>query len=220
LKRELIITADGSHTIYLPEMNEHFHSVNGAIAESHHIFIQGGLEPLLSDNNEIKILEMGFGTGLNAFLTCLTAKRIEVKISYDALETFPLEEDLWKKLNYPKLLGERKLFDRLHQAPWGQAVNIEKCFDLTKINDSIYAFQPANKKYKLVYFDAFAPSKQEEVWQESVFKKIFNTMQKDGILITYAASGKFRRNLKACGFLVESLEGPEGKREITRAIKK
>lgn len=220
MKRELIITADGSHTIYLPEMNEHFHSVNGAIAESRHIFIQRGLEPLLNGNKEIQILEMGFGTGLNAFLTCLKAKRTEVKIGYDALETFPLEEDLWKKLNYPKLLGERKLFDRLHQAPWGRKVSIKKCFDLTKINDSIEAFQPLNKRYKLVYFDAFAPSKQEEVWQEAVFKKIFGAMQEDGILITYAASGKFRRSLKACGFLMEPLGGPEGKREITRAIKK
>lgn len=220
MKRELIITGDGSHSIYLPEINEQYHSVNGAIAESEHIFIERGLGPLLKKNNSISILEMGFGTGLNAFLTCLTAKSFEVKITYDALETHPLEKALWQKLNYPELLGDREIFSLIHEASWEEPSSIDALFHLTKINCPVEHFYSKPDKYKLVFYDAFAPSKQTEVWQDFIFQRIYDCMQKGGILITYAASGKFRRTLKRIGFSVESLEGPKGKREITRAFKK
>lgn len=212
-------TADGSYTLYVPELNEHYHSVKGALTESQHIFIDMGLKhsPVLNP----RILEIGLGTGLNCFLSYLAAEETGRTIHYTGIERYPLKEEIIHQLAYPTLIGKGHESDYLaiHQAPWGKEVMLSPLFILHKIEEDFtqYTFQ---RKYDLVYFDAFAPEKQPEMWEPTLFHMLYDLLNEGGILTTYCAKGIIRRMLQTAGFIVERLPGPPGgKREILRATK-
>lgn len=218
IKRELQLTADGSHTLFIPEMDEHYHSVNGAVQESRHVFIEAGLHRL--ERKEITVLEIGFGTGLNAFLTLLDAEEQQRNIHYYTIERYPLDADIIESLNYGEIISaERKeLFHALHQAEWNITVPITACFELHKIEgDSNACALPSG--IDLVYFDAFAPDKQPEMWNLEIFNRLYGCMTKGGILTTYCAKGAVRRMMKEAGYSVERIPGPLGKREMLCALK-
>lgn len=214
---KLIITEDGSHTLYNSEQQEGYHSIHGALTESNHIFIKNGLETL--ERPSIKILEMGFGTGLNAYLSCLYATQRNLPIYYTALEKYPLPFDVFSKLNYPDLLKEDKaLFLKLHTTSFHNDHSINDQFRLIKVQTDLLNYQ-TDQNFDLVYFDAFNPDLQPELWTNDVFKKLYNCMSNHSILITYSAKGRVKRALKQAGFQIIPLNGPPGKREITKAIK-
>lgn len=212
-------TADGSYTLYVPELDEHYHSVKGALTESQHIFINMGLNHSPVSNPHI--LEIGFGTGLNALLTLLTANETGRKIHYTSIERFPLSIEVIQKLDYPSLFGKTPEADYLaiHHAEWGKDIVLSPCFTLHKIEGDFtsYVFP---KGYDIIYFDAFAPEKQPEMWQQALFNSLYGVLNEGGVLTTYCAKGIVRRMLQAAGFIVERLPGPPGgKREILRANK-
>lgn len=216
--QKLVITSDGSHTIYIPEMNEHYHSVHGAIQESDHIFINSGLRTV--SGNKISILEIGFGTGLNALLTLLELKDTDKIISYTSIEKYPLTSIITGKLNYGKIIGDDavKVFNELHSCPWNKFVQITRNFSLRKVSGDLTLMVPEGQ-YNLVYFDAFGPDKQPEMWSKEIFSAISAVTQPEGVLVTYSAKGEVKRNLRANGFKVKLLPGPPGKRQMIRAIK-
>ena len=218
LKRELQVTSDGSHTLYMPDMDEHYHSVNGAIQESEHVFIEAGLHRL--SKKEIRVLEIGFGTGLNAFLTLLDSRQSDRHITYYSMELYPLDIALVQNLNYGKVLcaGEEDMFMALHEAPWNQSASITPNFTLHKMKGDCNQAELPNE-IDLVYFDAFAPDKQPEMWNQELFNKLYFRMNAGGILTTYCAKGAVRRTMKESGFSVERIPGPPGKREMLRATK-
>jgi tRNA U34 5-methylaminomethyl-2-thiouridine-forming methyltransferase MnmC len=206
-------TADGSLTLFVPEMNEHYHSTNGAVTESMHVFINAGFKQCAKP--KIHILEFGFGTGLNALLTALEAQKSGVEIAYTALEKYPLSSEIVSKLNYNQL--DDNLFRQIHNAEWDEAVAITPKFTLHKIACDFNDFAFADK-YDIVYYDAFAPDKQPEVWTEEIFSRIFTAMNEFGILTTYCAKGSVRRMMQAAVFVVDRLPGPPVKREMLRAF--
>jgi tRNA U34 5-methylaminomethyl-2-thiouridine-forming methyltransferase MnmC len=215
---QLITTSDGSHTIYVPELNEHYHSIHGAVQESNFIFIRSGFDMVSA--NPLNIFEVGFGTGLNALLTAsktISGKRM---VNYTAIEKYPLEETIVRSLNHHLFAGEsgKELYNLIHSSPWEQLVSISENFNLRKIRNDITLWPPSGR-YNLIYFDAFGPDKQPEMWTTEVFSSISSITEKEGILVTYSAKGEVKRNLKACGFEVALLPGPPGKRQIIRAIK-
>jgi tRNA U34 5-methylaminomethyl-2-thiouridine-forming methyltransferase MnmC len=216
--QKLILTSDGSHTIYVPELNEHYHSIHGALQESEYIFIDSGYK--FSKANPLSIFEAGFGTGLNAFLTLLECEKDGRTVNYTSIEKYPLENDMIEKLNYSGLKGERtsNYFKQIHSADWNRATSVSKNFNLLKIHDDLVSFIPEGQ-FDLIYFDAFGPDKQPEVWTKEVFMKISSVTVNGGIFVTYSAKGEVKRILKACGFDVTLLPGPPGKRQIIRAIK-
>lgn len=212
-------TADGSNTLFVPELDEHYHSVKGALTESQHIFIQMGLNHSQAESPHV--LEIGFGTGLNAFLTLLEAEKQQRKVCFTSIERYPLKEDIVQKLGYPEIIAPEKSekFYALHAAPWNQSVEISPCFTLHKIEGDFTHFD-FQSHYDVVYFDAFAPEKQPEMWSQPLFDRLYQQMNPGGILTTYCAKGVVRRMLQAAGFTVERLPGPPGgKREILRANK-
>lgn len=216
---ELERTADGSYTLYVPELDEHYHSVKGALTESQHIFIEMGLKH--SSAPEPHILEIGLGTGLNAFLTLLAAEEMQRKVYYTGIERYPLAEETLRQLDYPGIIGKKHEEDyyAIHQAPWEKETNLSPWFTLHKIEGDFtrHTFQ---KGYDIIYFDAFAPEKQPEMWEQSLFNTLYNVLNEGGILTTYCAKGVVRRMLQTAGFTVERLPGPPGgKREILRATK-
>lgn len=212
-------TADGSDTLFVPALNEHYHSVNGAIQESNHVFIEAGLKQLSKDN--IKILEIGFGTGLNAFLTLLYAGKNNKEIFYTGLELYPLSLDLIQQLNYTQKLdeSEKKLFLKMHDVAWGQSEKITNSFQLAKYKRDFSILDIDLGIFDLIYFDAFAPDKQSEMWTQDIFDYLYQHTSEGGILTTYCAKGIVRRMLQQSGYLVERLPGPPGKREMLRATK-
>ena len=217
---ELIITEDGSHSIYVKELDETYHSSHGAIQESDHVFIKAGFDYVLMnhpDSPHLNILEFGFGTGLNALLT---AKRSSIngKVKYETLEKYPLPEDIINALNYGENLGNDFLFKKIHSVEWEKEIEITTSFSIKKTKTDFRDYHSSNK-YHLIYFDAFAPGKQPKLWEKSMFIKCYNLLSNGGVLVTYSAKGQFKRDLKAIGFEVDSLTGPPGKFEITRAIK-
>jgi tRNA U34 5-methylaminomethyl-2-thiouridine-forming methyltransferase MnmC len=215
--RQLMLTEDGSHTIFLPEMGEHYHSVHGAVQESMHIFINYGFHKMQAD--PLSILEIGFGTGLNAFLTLLASFTNNKHVTYESWEPFPITSEESASLNYPDVLKtDPENFRKLHESPWGIEVPITPLFMLKKINHDIHTFS-SNRLYDLVYFDAFGPDYQPEMWEPQIFKNISGALRKDSRLVTYSAKGQVRRNLREAGFRIEKAPGPPGKREITIAIK-
>ena len=220
---EIILTEDGSHTLKVPELKEHYHSTFGAIAESRHVFIEAGLRKVLkNDTDEINILEVGFGTGLNALLTILESKLSGSSVKYTALETFPLPQQLWSKLNYPEQIGDikaKEFFQLLHQCDWNIEKEIIPGFFITKVEKSLEDFKDAGMLYNLIYFDAFAQDVQAELWTDEIFRKISGMTAKGGILVTYSCKGSVRRALKAAGFAVEKIPGPKGKREMVRGVR-
>ena len=218
-KVELKKSRDGSHTLYLPELNETYHSIHGAINESKHVFLKMGLNAV--GLNTINILEIGFGTGLNAFLTMLEAiKSGKQKIYYHTLEPYPLEENVYKQLNYPAIISSEheSLFLELHQVDWDITHQIAPDFSFHKSIKRLENID-LDATIDIIYFDAFAPNKQPELWEVEALKNCFKALKPGGILVTYCSQGQFKRNLKTVGFEVEKLEGPPGKREMTRGIK-
>ena len=212
-------TADGSYTLYVPELDEHYHSVKGALTESQHIFIDMGLKH--SSVTAPHILEIGLGTGLNCVLTLLEAKESQRHVHYTGIERYPLNEEIIRKLNYPSIIGKECEEDyyAIHQAPWEEDVCLSPWFTLHKLEGDFthYSFE---QKYDIIYFDAFAPEKQPEMWEQSLFDNLYQVLNEGGILTTYCAKGVVRRMLQTAGFKVERLPGPPGgKREILRATK-
>ncbi len=218
---ELKITQDGSHTLFVPELNEHYHSTFGAIQESEHIFINNGFNALTIEG-AVNILEIGFGTGLNALLTYFEAEKREKKVKYVSVEPEPLSEEIYSILNYPVLLNyknSKDVFLKIHSTQWGTDIFISDNFSIHKIKNRIEDVDLVKEKFHLVYFDAFAPDVQPELWTEQVFRKLFDSMTYGAMLLTYSSKGDVKRALKSSGFLVEKLAGPAGKREIIRAKK-
>lgn len=221
MHKQLVTTSDGSHSIYIPEFKEHYHSIHGAIRESKHVFIEVGLKFVNGKENPIKILEVGLGTGLNCFLTYLENIELKKTIECNSIEAFPLDEEILKQLNYVEQLDAKKyenIFTDIHQSNWNEKIELANNFIFKKINDKLQNIS-FNETYDLVYFDAFAPSVQSEMWTKDVFEKIYNSMNKGAVLVTYCAKGEVKRTLKSVGFEIETLPGPPGKREMTRARK-
>lgn len=218
MKTELLITEDGSHTLFVPEIDECYHSSHGAIQESRHIFIEAGLK--MCFKNEINILEIGFGTGLNAFLALIEGEKAGKKIKYTALEKFPVEMEKMAALNFADQLDKNKtmLFKLMHQSAWDEEIEISPEFLLNKI-DCDFTSYVIDSQYDVIFFDAFSPEKQAEMWTEEQFLKIYLQCNPGAILTTYCAKGVVRRALQHVGFEVERLAGPPGKREILRATK-
>lgn len=219
---KLIVTEDGSHTLKAEGLQEHYHSTFGAINESRHVFVEAGLLRVLENEAPaISILEVGFGTGLNALLTLLEKKSAGVEINYLAIEAYPLLEETWTRLNYADLLGEentKTIFGRLHSSKWNEPALILPGFNLEKRNSKLESFT-ADESFDLVYFDAFSPEVQPELWTEGIFRNIYSMTKPGGILVTYSCKGSVKRALKAAGFDIEKLPGPKGKREMLRGVK-
>lgn len=215
---EIKETADGSHTIYNNALDEHYHSQHGSIQEAEHVFIEKGLEHRSEKLAQLSILEVGFGTGLNALLTILN--RRELEIDYVGLEPFPVPKEILKTLNYADHLAElaKGIYERIHSVEWNQKTRVEAGFNFFKVNEPIQEFN-SEKRFDLVYFDAFAPRPQAEMWLTEVFEKCFSLMNDGACLVTYCAKGQVRRNMQEAGFQVERLDGPPGKREMLRATK-
>lgn len=212
---EIRTTRDGSTTLFVPELNENYHSVHGAETESLWVYIQEGFDKLPGPLN---ILEIGFGTGLNALLTVIAIETSHKQVHYTTLETFPIKQEILNELKFNSLATHKSLFNQIHDAPWGVESLINNNFTLLKLNKSLQEAE-LQGQYNLVYFDAFAPEKQSEMWELPVFEKLFNHMQPAGMLVTYCAKGVVKRTLKAAGFNVIGVPGPPGKREMTVAIK-
>lgn len=210
---------DGSHTVYSDAFNETYHSVNGAVTESMHVFIEAGFKQI--QKSRIRILEIGFGTGLNAFLTFLETDTRRIEVTYDTLELYPVCEEVYSSLNYPETLGSNRdeAFKRMHTGAWGEWIAITERFSLQKLNVDIKSFTYPIDSYDVVYFDAFSPVAQPELWEQDVFNAIYRSMCAGGVLTTYCAKGEVRRNMQRAGFTVERLSGPPGKREMLRATK-
>lgn len=219
LSRQIVKTEDGSHTLIIPELNEHYHSIHGAIQESMHVFIQAGFDQL-SNASKLSILEIGFGTGLNALLTYIQSKVSGQLIEYCTIEKYPLVKEEFMQLNYASILNDypSDLLYRLHNAPWEKPTALDSKFTLLKLHQDLLHLQ-TDKTFDLVYFDAFGPDKQPDLWTEAIFKTISGLMNPGAILTTYSAKGQVRRNMKNAGFSVERIEGPPGKREMLRAKK-
>ena len=219
MKREIIITSDGSTTIHLPDWNEQYHSKHGAIQEAYHVFIKSGLDQLESD--EISILEIGFGTGLNAFITFLESQNRNLKIDYVGVEAYPVSADEVEKLNYISELKADSFadaFQKIHNTSWEEKHHISEGFQLTKRKQFFEDIEDQNA-FDLIYFDAFGARNQPELWTEPIFQKMYDALKVGGILTTYAAKGSVRRAMLAVGLEVERLPGPPGKREMLRAKK-
>ena len=221
MKRRIEITKDNSHTIFVPDLNEHYHSTNGAIQEAKHVFIDAALN--YCNKSIINILEIGFGTGLNSFLALQYAELNDITINYTSLELYPIEWDDVKQLNYPELIDKSKadIFANLHQSEWEVKNQITPRFSLLKNNidfSNANNFSPATI-FDVVFFDAFGPDKQPEMWGVESFTKVFESMSHDSVLTTYSAKGSIRRMLQNIGFKVERIPGPPGKREMLRALK-
>jgi tRNA U34 5-methylaminomethyl-2-thiouridine-forming methyltransferase MnmC len=214
----IIETLDGSHTLKLADIDEHYHSVNGAIQESLHVFIKNGF--YFIDKNKLSILETGFGTGLNAMLTFYEAEKCSKIIDYTTLELYPVDENIFFKLNYAEILNmdSNKYFLPLHTCEWNRNIELSKCFIFKKINIDLNKYTDG-KLFDIIYFDAFAPEKQPELWTETVFEKMFSILNVGGILVTYSSKGEVKRNLRSAGFNVNRLQGAAGKHHMVRAVK-
>ena len=218
---KLILTNDGSHTLYVPELKEHYHSVFGAMQESRHIFLNAGFYKAIESKRKLNVLEAGFGTGLNALLTCLAAEKEKARVNYTAVELHPLPPAIYHKLNYAALVKEQgslQMFLKLHSSDWGDEIRISDHFTLKKLKTDIREIDFPDKRFDLIYFDAFAPEVQPELWTADVFKRYALCSNKNCVLVTYSCKGEVKRNLKSAGFVVEKLPGPPGKREILRAV--
>lgn len=222
---EIITTSDGSHSLLNTILNETYHSVHGAIQESAYVFIKNGLDYFIQLNNprQISILEIGFGTGLNALMTLQSSLQADIPIHYTTLEVSPITSETARLLNYASLLNflnADHYFLRLHEGPWGTEQTIEKNFYISKLKSKIQEIEFYPSSFDLIYFDAFAPSKQPEMWEMNVMQKIEVAMKPGAVFVTYCAKGQLKRDLKSLGLFVETLPGPPGKKEMVRATKK
>ena len=220
MERKIVRTGDGSQTIQLPQWGEQYHSMHGALQEAYHVFIRQGLYQF--SDRPVDLLEIGFGTGLNALITLSEAPARKLTVRYTGLEAFPVVEEEWQQLEYAGLLSEgdsvQKHFEQLHRAPWDEECPVTSSFTLHKLKIDIRNFKPETA-FDLVYFDAFGARVQPELWTEDIFLGMFRALRPGGILVTYAAKGSVRRAMQKAGFEVERLPGPPGKREMLRASK-
>ena len=231
MKREIIITSDGSSTIHIPEWNEQYHSKHGAIQEAYHVFIKHGLDYFCNSEfcskhhnslSEISILEIGFGTGLNAFITLLESEKRHQKIDYVGVEAYPVSMTEVLQLNYTSQLhvaNRNVVFNNLHKNSWEERHEITSEFSLTKQQKMFNEIEDS-ERYHIIFFDAFGARVQPELWTEAIFFKMYQALKFGGVLVTYSAKGSVRRAMQSVGFEVERLPGPPGKREMLRAIKK
>ncbi|TQI71591.1 tRNA U34 5-methylaminomethyl-2-thiouridine-forming methyltransferase MnmC [Gramella sp. Hel_I_59] len=223
MERKIIKTSDGSVTIHLPEWDEQYHSKHGAIQEARHVFLKMGLHHWLESNSKrpLEILEIGFGTGLNAFLTLLESNRLDLQINYTGVEAYPVITSEIEMLNYPEAADATSAedqFKKLHSIPWEISVAITEKFSLLK-NKLTFQELDMTNQFDLVYFDAFGARVQPELWGEDIFNSMYKALRSNGVLVTYAAKGSVRRAMISAGFHVEKLPGPPGKREMLRAVK-
>ncbi len=217
---EIIKTADGSDTLFIRELGEHYHSTFGAVQESMHVFINAGLRHV--EQSELTIFEVGFGTGLNAWITLSEAFKTNQNIRYITVEKYPLSTELWSELNYPAVLPQYdpEYFRIIHQAEWNKEVKITNYFSILKLaSDLIDVDYSALPLFNLIFFDAFSPDKQPELWETSVFREISGHSAQSAIIVTYCAKGAVRRSLTEVGFRAERIPGPPGKREMLRGTK-
>ena len=220
MKREIQITGDGSTSIFIPELNEGYHSRHGAIQEAYHVFIKNGLE--LFSKKELSILEIGFGTGLNAFITYLETKKSKQTIDYVGIEAYPVENEHVLQMNYVQqldALDEQKVFNHIHTSNWETKTELSNHFFLTKRKQFFQDIQDSDT-YDLIYFDAFGYTVQPELWSEAIFKIMSHSLKKNGVLVTYACRSSIKNAMLAAGFTIEKLPGAPGKREMLRATKK
>lgn len=221
MKKQIILTGDGSHTIAVPEYNVTYHSKYGAVQESLHVFIEAGLR-YASRRPErpevLRVFEMGLGTGLNAFLTAIEAEKDGKGIYYAAVETSPLTVEEASLLNYPDVLGQSDLFQQLHQCKWNEGTALNDFFTIKKMQTGLLNFS-TTQRFHVIYYDAFAPSAQPELWTKEIFSTLFSLLEEGGVLVTYCAKGDVRRAMMAAGFVVKKLPGPPCKREMLRAEK-
>jgi tRNA U34 5-methylaminomethyl-2-thiouridine-forming methyltransferase MnmC len=215
---KIITTSDGSHTIFVPELNEHYHSIHGAVQESDFIFIKNGFD--LCKSNPLNIFEVGFGTGLNALLTAVKSMAGKREVNYTSIEKYPVDEKIIRSLNHYHFAGEKgkEICNSIHSSPWNINANICKNFNLNKIKGD-FTVETLSGNYDLIYFDAFGPDKQPEMWTKELFAGIASITNKNGILVTYSAKGEVKRNLRDSGFEVALIPGPPGKRQMIRAVK-
>jgi tRNA U34 5-methylaminomethyl-2-thiouridine-forming methyltransferase MnmC len=220
-KRQIITTSDGSKTIHFPNINESYHSIHGAFQEANHVFIEHGIKKFC-ETEHLSILEIGFGTGLNSILTYEFAQDKKSNVFYHGLEAYPVSDTEIKELNYKSLLKDSRLksaYLKIHQVKWNQREQISKFFSLLKDKQKLENVQLKQNFYDIVYFDAFGPRVQKEMWEIDNLKKIIDSLKDNGFLVTYCAKGQVKRDLKTVGFTIEALPGPPGKREMTRAWK-
>lgn len=222
MKREIVITKDGSPSVYVEELRESFHSLNGSLQESEHTFMKEGLQYLLNEfaPKSVNLFEMGFGTGLNALLAYAWANKNHQHLRYSGLEAFPLEDSIYKELKFDlgDQLDHSKALSSLHQVEWESWHQISDHFSFRKVNQTLtdYSF---DVEHNLVFFDAFAPSVQPKLWSSEVFQNIYDAMETPGVLVTYSAAGAPRRAMTKAGFWINEIRGAAGKREMTRAVK-
>ena len=221
MKRRLFLTNDGSHSITIDDLHESYHSHNGSIQEGRHNFIKSGADYYKQHFNpsSITVFELGFGTGLNALLLYQWYLKNSISVSYHGLEAFPLEKELWLPLNYAEQLGlEKQVHEQLHECSWNSKMMLDDRFEFLKTDQKMVDYSFA-KTYDLVFYDAFAPSVQPDLWTYAQFQKVYNAMNYKGVLVTYSAAGKVRRALSKAGFWIDEIRGAPGKREMTRALK-
>jgi len=219
LEREIIQTLDGSTTIQIKEWDECYHSKHGAIQEAQHVFIKNGLS--LFQNSDVSILEIGFGTGLNAFITFLEGRKLNQSIKYVGVEAYPISAEELVSMNYVDELNatdEKGQFEKMHQCDWEEEIVLSDDFLLTKRKQLFEEIGDLNQ-FDLIYFDAFGYRVQPELWSTAIFKKMYDALKDNGVLVTYAARGVVKRSMIEVGFTVEKLAGPPGKREMFRARK-
>ena len=221
MQLKIIHTEDGSTSLYDEALNESYHSKYGAINESMHVFIEAGLNAIKNPGT-INIFEIGLGTGLNALLTCIKSEKNIININYFALEPYPIKKDMYDQMNFEQCLNYKNtnyFFTKIHEVPWNHLNNIHSRFKINKLNKRLEDYQPLNNFFNLIYFDAFSPDIQPEMWTMTNFTKLYESLQQHGILVTYSAKGQVRRDLEKAGFITERIPGPKGKREMLRATK-
>jgi tRNA U34 5-methylaminomethyl-2-thiouridine-forming methyltransferase MnmC len=232
MNRIIALTADGSHTIAVPEMEVSYHSKHGAIMESTHVFIEAGLQYLLNRSpSPISLLEIGFGTGLNALLTAVKITGTAHPVYYTSIEPYPLTRNEFEALNYGAVTNQAVLFEQLHHCNWEEWTTIHTSFQMYKHKNSLQLFsrntippgtgfqEQETIQYDCIYFDAFSPVVQPELWSAEIFSKLFDMLKIGGILTTYCSKTVVRRAMEAAGFTVTKIQGPHGKREMVRAVR-
>lgn len=222
MKRSWVKTNDGSPSLYVPELKQNYHSQHGALQESRHVFLKSGLHQF-PERKELSLLEIGFGTGINALLSHFEKAAQVQKLHYHSLEKYPLKPEEWQSISWPELFHEKpayqSFYQLLHQAEWNQKQAIDPHFELLKEEIDLKNFRPQAESYELIYFDAFSPEAQPDLWTEAIFAQLLYGLKDDGMLVTYCVKGIVRRAMQAAGFTVEKIPGPPGKREMLRAFK-